>query len=64
MDLEIGMAFCSSTSLYRRIPMHDRRDSSDIAFVVWASTILIGLAVAAVALGVVPAENPAIFPVP
>ena len=40
--------------------LHDRRNSSDLAFVVWAAVILIGLAIASVALGVA-AVDPAIF---
>jgi hypothetical protein len=58
------MAFYPSTSRYRRIPMRDRRGSSDIAFVVWAPVILIGLAIVSIASGVAPVVDPTVFPVP
>ena len=64
INLEIVMAFDLSTSLRRRVPMHDRRNSSDIAFIVWTSIILTGLAIVAIALGVAPVPDPTSVSVP
>ena len=58
------MVILSSTTAYSSIPAHDRQNSSDIAFGVWASIILIGLAVVSVALGVAPLVDPPIFAAP
>lgn len=55
------MALFSETTLYPRVPTHDRRDSSDYAFVLWASIVLAGLAIVSIALGVAPIVDPAIF---
>ena len=46
------MTLFSRTVLYRRIAMGDRRISLDIAFGVWASVILIGLAFVSITLWV------------
>jgi hypothetical protein len=62
--LEKDMTLFSSTILSRRVPMQDRQISSEIDFGVWASIVLIGLAVVSVALGVAPAVDPTIFPAP
>jgi hypothetical protein len=58
------MTLFSSTILYRRIAMPDRRISSDVAFGVWASVGLIGLAIVSVTLGVAPVVDPTLFPAP
>jgi len=58
------MTLFSPTVLYPPIAVHDRRISSDIVFGVWASTVLIGLAIVSVALGVAPIIDPTIFPAP
>jgi hypothetical protein len=63
IDLETDMTLFSPTVLYPPIAMHDRRNSSDIAFGVWASVALIGLAIVSVALGVPPVVDPTMFPV-
>jgi len=55
------MTLFSPTVSYPAIAMHDRPDSSDTAFAVWASVVLMGLAIVAVALGMSPAPDPAIF---
>jgi hypothetical protein len=49
--------------LYPPIATRDRRISSDIVFGVWASVVLIGLAILSVALGAVPLADPMIFSV-
>jgi hypothetical protein len=54
------MTLYSSAILYQRVPMRDRR-MPDIDVSIWASFVLIGLAIAAVALGMSPAPDPAIF---
>ena len=56
------MTLLSPTVLYPPIATHDRLTSSDIAFGVWASIILIALALVSVVLGVAPLADPAIFP--
>jgi hypothetical protein len=56
------MTLFSPTVLYPPIAMDDRRNSSDIAFGVWASIVLTGLAIVAIALGVAPVVDPTIFP--
>jgi hypothetical protein len=61
---ETDMTLFSPTVLYPPIAMHDRRIFSDIVFGVWASTVLIGLAIVSVALGVAPIVDPTIFPAP
>jgi len=58
------MVILSSTAAYSSIPVHDRRNSSDIAFGVWASIVLIGLAIVSIALGVAPVADPLIFATP
>jgi hypothetical protein len=50
----------SPTALYPPIATHDRLASGDIAFGVWASIILIALAMLSVALGVAPIVDPEI----
>jgi len=55
------MTMFSSTILYQRVPMEDRREASEIAFGVWASIVLAGLAIISIALGMSPAADPAIF---
>jgi hypothetical protein len=60
------MVFFSSdwgASKFQVISKHDRRDSSDLAFVVWGTVVLAGLAVLSVALGVATVD-PAIFASP
>ncbi len=64
IDLETDMTLFSPTVLYPPIAMQDRRISWDIAFGVWASTVLIGLAIVSVALGVAPVVDPTTFPAP
>jgi hypothetical protein len=44
--------------------MQDRQNSSEIAFGVWASIVVIGLAIVSVALGVAPIVDQTIFPAP
>jgi hypothetical protein len=44
--------------------VQDRKNSSEIDFGVWASIVLIGLAIVSVASGVVPVVDPTIFPAP
>jgi len=56
------MTLFSPTVLYPPIATRDRRISSDITFGVWASVVLIGLAIVSVALGVAPLVDPAMFP--
>jgi hypothetical protein len=53
------MTLSSPTVSYPPIAIHDRPDLSDTAVVVWASIVLMGLAIVAVAL--LPALDPAIF---
>jgi hypothetical protein len=48
----------------RRVPMQDRQNSFEVDFGVWASIVLIGLAIVSVALGVAPVVDPTIFPAP
>jgi hypothetical protein len=50
----------SPTALYPPFSRHDRLDSADIAFGVWASIILIALAMLSAALGVAPIVDPEI----
>jgi hypothetical protein len=51
--------------LYRRVAMRDQRISSGIGFGAWALVALIGLlAIVSVTLGVAPAVDPTMFPVP
>jgi hypothetical protein len=57
------MTLFSPTVLYPPIATRDRRISSDIVFGVWASVVLIGLAILSVALGAVPLADPMIFSV-
>ncbi len=60
------MVFFSSdwgASKFQVIPRHDGRDSSGLAFGVWVTVALAGLAVLSVALGVA-AVDPAIFAAP
>jgi hypothetical protein len=49
---------------YSSIPLRERQDLSDFAFVMWAPIILIGLAIASVAFGVATTVDPAIFAAP
>jgi hypothetical protein len=58
------MTLFSSTILYPRVSKQDRQNLSEIGFGVWASIILIGLAIVSVALGVAPVVDPTIFPAP
>jgi hypothetical protein len=51
------MTLFSPTVLYRRIAMRNQRISPD-TFGVWASVILIGLAIVSVILGVAPVVDP------
>jgi hypothetical protein len=62
--LEIDMTLFSSTILSRRVPMQGRQNSSEIDFGIWASIVLIGLAIVSVASGVAPVVDPTIFPAP
>jgi hypothetical protein len=62
--LEIDMVILSSTIAYSSIPVHDQRNSSDVAFGAWASIILIGLAVVSAALGVAPLVDPLVVVAP
>ncbi len=55
------MTLFSPTALYPPIATHDRLASADIAFGVWASIILIALAMLSVALGVAPIVDPEIW---
>jgi hypothetical protein len=60
------MVFFSSdwgASKFQVIPRHDGRDSSDLAFVVWGTVVLAGLAVLSIVLGVATVD-PAIFAAP
>jgi hypothetical protein len=52
------MALFSSTVLYPPIATHDRLYSADIAFGVWASIILIALAMLWYSLGIAPIVDP------
>ena len=54
------MTLFSPTVLYPPTARLGRPNSSDIAFSVWASIILIGLALLSVALGVAPIVDPQI----
>jgi hypothetical protein len=54
------MTLFSPTVLYPPIARHGRLNSTDIAFGVWASIILIALAMLSVAVGVVPVVDPQI----
>jgi hypothetical protein len=63
----------ATTNTHSIAPSHDgytvyspagAQKSSDIGFVVWASIVLIGLAILSIALGVAPAADPAIFVTP
>jgi hypothetical protein len=59
--LETGMILFSPTVLYPPVATkHDRLKSFDIVFGVWASIMLIVLAMLSVALGVAPVVDPAI----
>jgi hypothetical protein len=44
--------------------MQGRQNSSEIDFGIWASIVLIGLAIVSVASGVAPVVDPTIFPAP
>jgi hypothetical protein len=56
------MTLFSPTVLYPPIATHDRLSfSGEIAFGVWASVILLGLAMLSAALGVAPLADPVIF---
>jgi hypothetical protein len=55
------MTLFSPTVLYPPIATHDRLASSDIAFGVWASVVLLGLAMLSVALGIAPLADPVIL---
>ncbi len=60
------MVFFSSdwgASRFQVIPGHDRRHSSDLAFVVGVTVVLAGFAILSVALGVA-AVDPAMFAAP
>jgi hypothetical protein len=50
----------SPTALYPPIAPHDRLDSADIAFGVWASIILMAFAMLSAASGVAPIVDPEI----
>ena len=56
------MAFFSPALLYPPTARHDRLISSDIAFGVWGSIILVALALISVASGVAPVADPVILP--
>jgi len=60
IDLEMDMTLFSPTVLYPPIAMHGRLDSSDIAFAVWASIVLIAMAMLSVAVGATPIVDPQI----
>jgi hypothetical protein len=60
-DLEVAMAVVSEIS---RVLIRDRQDSPDINFGVWASVVLLGLAILSIALGIAPVEDPMIFAAP
>jgi hypothetical protein len=60
-QLEINMSLFSSTAQSPRIRLNDRRVSPDIAFAVWMSVALIGLAILSVASGVAPITDPETF---
>jgi hypothetical protein len=62
--LSSTIPYLSSTIPYRHVQIQDRRASSDFAFGVWASIVLIGLAIISVALGTAPIADPAIFILP
>jgi len=49
---------------YSSIRLHECQDPADFAFVIWAPIILIGLAIASLALGVATGVDPAIFAAP
>ena len=53
----------TQTTPYLRAQIHGRRNPSDLASGVWAAVVLIGLAIASVALGGA-AVDPAIFASP
>jgi len=36
----------------------DRRNTSDVAFIVWATIVLVGLALVSIALGIAPVDPP------
>jgi hypothetical protein len=50
----------SPTILYPLVAKHDRVNSADLAFGVWASIILIALAMLSIALGMTPIVDPQI----
>jgi len=54
------MALFSLKAQSQRVRLQDRRASPDIAFAVWTSIILIGLAILSVASGVAPITDPEI----
>jgi uncharacterized membrane protein YadS len=56
------MTLFSPTVLYRGIAMRGRRISWDIALGVWASVILIGLAIVSITLGVAAVVDPMVLP--
>jgi hypothetical protein len=59
--LETGMILFSPTFLYPPVATkHDHLKSFDITFGVWASIILIALAMLSIALGVAPLVDPQI----
>jgi len=63
-DLEIDMVILSSTIAYLPLPMPDRRNSPDMAFGVWATIALFGLAIVSVALGFTPLVDSPVFAAP
>lgn len=54
------MTLFSPTIFYPLVAKHDRVNSSDLAFGVWASIILIALAILSIALGITPIVDPQI----
>ena len=58
--LETDVTLFSTTDLHPPVATHNRRISSDIAFGVWASIVLIALAMLSVAVGVLPVVDPQI----
>src|SRR5215468_8495829 len=61
INLETDMTLFSPTISYPPISMHDRPNSPDVASAVWASIVVIGLAIAAVALGIASVVDPAVL---
>jgi hypothetical protein len=61
MAAALGVASTAEVTKARyHSPAHDRRNRPDLAFAVWATIVLTGLAIVSVALGVAPVEDPTI----